>query len=246
MSVELRQIGKVINRLREEKRITQEDLARTLGTTQSAIARIENGEQNVTTEMLTKIGKALNREVVSLGTGSINLKIEGGHKLSGSITTKTSKNAAVALLCASLLNKNKTLLKNMPRIEEVYRIIEVLESIGVNVRWINNDIEIKPGKLSLGGIDYDSAIKTRSIILLIGPLVHELTRFNLPQAGGCRLGSRTVKPHFYALEKLGVDITAKSKHYAILRKKLGPADIVLYESGDTVTENVIMAAARIP
>ena len=69
-----------------------------------------------------------------------------GRKLSGSIPVKTSKNAAVALLCASLLNKGRTTLRSLARIEEVNRIIEVLTSIGVRVRWLpdSNDLEIVP------------------------------------------------------------------------------------------------------
>ena len=89
----------------------------------------------------------------------INFTIEGGHKLSGSVTTSTSKNGAVALLCASLLNKDKTILKNVPRIEEVYRTIEVLQSIGVSVQWKENDVEIKPpAKLNLTTLDKIAAI----------------------------------------------------------------------------------------
>ena len=179
-------------------------------------------------------------------TVALNLKIEGGHKLSGEVVTKSSKNAAVGLLCASLLNKNKTVLKNMPRIEEVNRIMEVLNSIGAQAKWIGNDVEINPKNINIDNINIDSAIKTRSIIMLIGPLIHLFKKFELPQAGGCKLGSRTVKPHFFALEKLGVNIVTKQKTYQISIKNLRANEVVMYESGDTVTENTIMAASRIP
>lgn len=242
----LKQIGGLITQLREERGITQQVLGKMIGTTQSAIARMENGEQNFSTEMLLKLSRALNKEIVSIATGAINLEIEGGKKLSGSITTNTSKNGAVALLSASLLNKNITVLKNIPRIEEVYRIIEVLQSIGVSVIWKDNDVEIKPPtRLTLSGINAKSATKTRSILLFIGPLIHLLKSFKLPQSGGCTLGARTVKPHFYALEKLGVKISTKTDHHRINREKLTANTIILYESGDTVTENALMAASRI-
>ena len=104
-------IGKLIQELRDGQNITQEQFAIKIGTTQSAVARIESGEQNLSTEMLTKISRALNKEIVSLGTGALNIQIEGGSKLSGEVTTKTSKNGAMGLLSASLLNKNKTTLK---------------------------------------------------------------------------------------------------------------------------------------
>ncbi|MFM2357790.1 MAG: hypothetical protein RJA61_527 [Candidatus Parcubacteria bacterium] len=242
----LAQIGKFISELREERGLTQSELAEKIGTTQSAIARIEKGEQNISTEMLAKISGALQRDVVQIGNKSLNFKIEGGRKLSGSIEVKSSKNAAVALLCASLLNKGKTILKNMPRIEEVARIIEVLQSINVKVKWVGNDIEIEAHSIDLKNLDIEAAIKTRSIIMFIGPLIHHAKQFSLPQAGGCKLGSRTVRPHFFALEKFGVDIETLTKQYKIKSTKLTPAEVVLYESGDTVTENALMAAALIP
>ncbi|HEY4479052.1 MAG TPA: UDP-N-acetylglucosamine 1-carboxyvinyltransferase, partial [Candidatus Paceibacterota bacterium] len=242
----LSQIGRLIQTLREERKITQNTFAKKLGTTQSAIARIENGEQNLSTEMLSRISAALGRDVIQVSSGALNIEIEGGYRLSGTVTTKTSKNGAVGLLCASLLNRGKTILKNVPRIEEVFRVIEVMESIGVGIRWRENDLEIiPPKKLSLKKIDREAAIKTRSIIMFIGPLIHELSRFSIPQAGGCKLGSRTVRPHFFAMEKLGVSIETKASSYVITSPALKAGEVVLYESGDTVTENTLMAAARI-
>jgi UDP-N-acetylglucosamine 1-carboxyvinyltransferase len=243
----LLQIGKLISALRQERGITQKEFADKLNTTQSAVARIEQGEQNLSTEMLAKISDALNRDIVQVSRGALNIKIEGGRKLSGEITTKTSKNGAMGLLAASLLNKNKTILKNVPKIEEVNRMVEVFESIGVSIKWNGNDLEIKPpAKIDLKALDKKAAEKTRSIIMLIGPLIHQFKKFALPFPGGCNLGSRTVKPHLFALEKFGVNIETKEKHYVVRAPELHTNEIVLYESGDTVTENAIMAAARIP
>ncbi len=241
------QIGRLIARLREGRGMTQTELAEALGTGQSTIARIENGEQNLTTETLSKISEVLNKDIVTVSKGALNFRVEGGRKLSGEITTKSSKNAAMGLLCAALLNKSTTTLKNMPRIEEVFRITEVLTSIGVVCKWIGNDLEIKPpAKISLKNLDHAAAMKTRSIIMMIGPLIHHLQKFKLPQPGGCKLGSRTVAPHLYALEKFGVNIETKSDRYEITAPKLKPNYVVLYEAGDTVTENAVMAAALIP
>jgi len=177
---------------------------------------------------------------------SLDFKIEGGHKLSGNIEIKKSKNAAVGLLCASLLNKGKTTLKKLPKIEEVYRIIEVLESIGMKCEWQKNDLVLTPSKIDLKKINRIAAEKTRSVIMMIGPLIHHLVSFSLPHVGGCKLGKRIVSPHFYALENLGVKIVADENSYRVTSKKLNPAEFVLYEMGDTVTENVLMAAALIP
>ena len=85
----------------------------------------------------------------------------------------------MALLCASLLNRGRTMLRKVARIEEVNRILEVLDSIGVRTRWLNdgNDLEIvPPTRLDLGAIDAEAARRTRSIIMFLGPLLHRLRR----------------------------------------------------------------------
>jgi len=242
----LSNIGHLIKELRERRGITQSEFAEKLKTTQSAVARIESGEQNLTTEMISKISDALGQNLVTVGVGAINFEVEGGHRLTGTVTTKTSKNGAMGVICASLLNQAKTIIKNVPKIEEVYRMIEVLQSINVSVKWSGSDLEIDPAKINLKHLDKESAEKTRSVIMLIGPLIHYLKKFSLPQSGGCKLGARTVSAHFYALENFGVNIKTTAKTYDISSEKLSPAEFALYESGDTVTENTIMAAALIP
>lgn len=238
-------IGALISEIRQLRGLTQSEFARRLGTSQSAVNRIERGGQNVSLDMLSRISEVLEKPLVSVGNHGVNLRIEGGHELSGEITLKTSKNAAVGLLCASLLNLGTTTLKNFPRIEEVFRIIEVLESIGVKIRWMpGNDLQIKrPAHLRLENINGAAARKTRSVLMMIGPLIHELREFKIPYAGGCRLGERTIQPHLFGLEEFGVAIEAKNKFYRITSKPKTTPRIVLYEAGDTVTENVAMAAA---
>lgn len=240
----MQHIGTRIADVRETVGMTQSILAKKLKTTQSAVARIEAGKQNVSAEMLKRIGKALGKNLITLSPGTVNVKIVGGRQLSGTIETNTSKNGAVGLLCASLLNKGTTTLHHMPRIEEVHRIIEVLESIGVKVEWRGATVVITPPKqFDLTKIDRIAAERTRSIVMFIGPLMHQLKQFSLPQSGGCKLGSRTVRPHFYALENFGVNIKATSHTFEVKVKARKPKEIILYESGDTVTENALFAAA---
>ena len=239
-------IGQLIAQIRQERGLTQAEFARRLSTSQSAVNRMEHGRQNLSLETLGRISDVLNKQLISVSGGAVNLRIEGGHELSGEITLKTSKNAAVSLLCASLLNYGVTRFKAFPRIEEVYRIIEVLESIGVSVKWLpGNDLEIRrPEILNMDKLDAVAARKTRSVLMLIGPLMHDLKSFRIPYAGGCKLGTRTVTPHFYALEELGVDIVATTGFYEITSNPKLTERITLYEPGDTVTENLLMAAAR--
>jgi len=240
-------IGKLIQETRINRGLTQTDLAEKLGTSQSAINRIEKGGQNVSLEMVARISDVLSSNIVTLNeSGKINFRVHGGKELSGSIEVKTSKNAAVGLLCASLLNKGKTTLHRVARIEEVNRIIEVLQSIGVKIRWINgNDLEIiPPRRLDLENMDIEAAKRTRTVIMFLGPLLHQYDDFKLPFAGGCNLGTRTVEPHMSGLAPFGLDVEATTDYYhAITKETPVEKTILLTERGDTVTENVIMAAA---
>lgn len=241
-------IGALIQEARINRGLTQAELAKELSTSQSAVNRIEKGGQNISLEMIARISEVLSSNIVTLNqSGKINFRIHGGKKLSGSIEVKTSKNAAVALLCAALLNKGKTTLRRVARIEEVNRIIEVLQSIGVKTRWIGdtNDLEIIPPKrLNLENMDIEAAKRTRTVIMFLGPLLHQYHDFKLPFAGGCNLGTRTVEPHMTGLAAFGLNVEATTDYYhAVTRKKEITHSILLTERGDTVTENVIMAAA---
>jgi UDP-N-acetylglucosamine 1-carboxyvinyltransferase len=239
-------IGQLIYQIRQDRGLTQAEFARKLGTSQSAVNRIEHGKQNLSLETLGRISDVLKKPLINIAGGAVNLRIEGGHELHGTIQTRVSKNAAVALLFAALLNKGTTRLKHMPRIEEVNRLVEVLVSIGVQVKWhSNNDLEIRPpAKLAMEKMDKNAARKTRSVLMMLGPLMHVFNEFKIPYAGGCKLGTRTVRPHLFALEEFGLDVVAKTGHYHVTVNKKQPDEVVLYESGDTVTENLLMAAAR--
>ena len=244
-------IGHLIRDARKHRGLTQSQLAELLGTSQSAINRIEKGHQNLSLEMLARIGSALDSEIVALGAGPTHLRVQGPTTLSGSIDVKTSKNAGVALLCASLLNRGRTTLRKVARIEEVNRLLEVLSSLGVHTRWLNddNDLEIVPPKnLDLGHIDEDAARRTRSVIMFLGPLLHRAETFELPYAGGCNLGTRTVEPHMSALRHFGLEVKAtEGSYHAQVNPAVEPTRaIVLTERGDTVTENALMAAALHP
>src|SRR5690606_28543098 len=110
-----------------------------------------------------------------------------------------------------------------------------------------NDLELRvPETLDLAAIDAAAARRTRSIIMFLGPLLHRAETFQLPYAGGCNLGTRTVEPHMAALRHFGLDVVATDHNY---QASTSPIDwstrtIVLTERGDTVTENALLAASR--
>ncbi len=173
--------------------------------------------------------------------------INGGKKLHGSIKVNPCKNAAVAILCSSVMIKGTTSIKNVPIIEEVKRIIEILTSIGLKIHWIGkHKLEIiNNGKLNLENLDKEAFAKTRSGILLIGALCKIKKSFILPKTGGCELGKRTVSPHVLALEHMGIKIEEADSYYTISQNEPKGVEFVMYESGDTATENVVMAASLI-
>ncbi|MDO8522025.1 MAG: UDP-N-acetylglucosamine 1-carboxyvinyltransferase [bacterium] len=178
----------------------------------------------------------------------MNYKVTGGKKLSGSVTTNISKNATVALLAASLLNRGTTTIKRVPKIEEAHRIIEVLKSIGAEVEWTNGDVVVRPPKkLAPEKMDREAAGKTRSTVLFTAPLAHLFEEFELPLPGGCNLGGRTMMPHIQALGALGIQILKGSEGmYKVSSKEKTFGEVAMYESSDTGTESVLMAAAKIP
>jgi UDP-N-acetylglucosamine 1-carboxyvinyltransferase len=243
-------VGALVRDARRHRGLTQLQLAERLGTSQSAVARIEQGGQNLTLELLGRLSEALESELISVGpAGPVNLRVTGGTPLRGSVTVKSSKNAAVALLCAALLNRGRTTLRNVARIVEVDRILDVLRSIGVSATWdeAGRDLTlVVPDELDLAGIDADAARRTRSIIMFLGPLLHRARAFQLPYAGGCDLGTRTVEPHMIALRPFGLEVEAHAGEYhaTVAPTATERRTIVLTERGDTVTENALLAAAR--
>jgi len=175
------------------------------------------------------------------------LIVKGGKKLHGELHTQAAKNSAVALLCASLMIKGKVLLKDVPAIEEVNKIVTLLESIGVRIKKISRSAMMidSSHKLNLKNIDRN-ACQARSALLLFGALGARVKKYKLYKTGGCKLGNRTVRPHLFALEKFGIKIVSTPNHYEVTNSPLHKASIVMYESGDTPTENAIMAAVLAP
>ena len=114
----LRRIGTLVREARVRRGFTTQDLAERVGMTGTDIEQIEAGDHDLSLDVLAALGKELEAEFVSMGhSGPQHLRIEGGRRLAGSIEVRTSKNAAVATLCASLLNRGRTTLRRVARIE---------------------------------------------------------------------------------------------------------------------------------
>lgn len=174
-------------------------------------------------------------------------EIKGGNTLSGKISVCGSKNATTPILAATLLATTPSTLHNIPRIEDVFRMLEIIESLGATVTWIDNQsITIDPSALSLEKIDQKLVKKLRSSILLLGALSARFDTFKLNHPGGCVIGARSVDTHIDALRKLGVDIVTSDEGYQVDATKRKATNMVLRECSVTATENAMMLAASVP
>lgn len=174
-------------------------------------------------------------------------EIEGGKKLSGTIAVSGLKNAATPIIAATLLSRETSTLENVPRIEDVFRMLEIVESLGARVEWMGErTVKITPEKIEPTQMDQEKVKKLRSSILLLGSLSARLDRFELRQPGGCVIGARPVGAHIDALAKMGVKIMAHEKSFIIDASKRKSAEVVLSEFSVTATENVMMLAASLP
>ena len=174
--------------------------------------------------------------------------VNGGKKLEGTIEAGAGKNGPLAILCATLMIEGKTILKDMAHADEIERLLNIFTSIGVKHKWLDDStLEIDTsGKLDLESIDKELSKKVRISLLFFGALAAREKKYKLYKSGGCKLGSRTVRPHILALEKLGIKVTSTPDYFEVSNDKLSASDIVMYESGDTATENAIMAAVLAP
>jgi UDP-N-acetylglucosamine 1-carboxyvinyltransferase len=176
-----------------------------------------------------------------------NFRITGGKPLSGTVHTGYSKNAVLPIFCAALLSSEPTTLYNVPHIEEVLRFEEIFNSIGIGFNWQDKHTVIitPPSNYKFGDVHKEAAIKTRSILYLLGALAPQNPNIQIPHSGGCLLGKRSVNAHFLALEKLGIKVEQaesiiSTSHQDVTKTR----NIIMYESGDTATNNAILAAVQ--
>lgn len=176
------------------------------------------------------------------------LVINGGNKLKGTIRNQSAKNSALSILTAAVMIRGKSTIVNVPDIEEVNRMVELLQSIGVKITrpTLDKIIVDASSPLTLKQMDKVAAEKMRSSLFLFGALAAREKEYKLYKSGGCKLGARTIRPHLYALEKFGVQVESHDSYYSVKNSPLKSAYIVMYESGDTPTENAIMAAVLAP
>ncbi len=171
--------------------------------------------------------------------------INGGKRLEGTIDVRGSKNAATPILSACLLTQEECIIDNIPVISDVLKMIEILQSMGVEIEWLEeHKVRVKAGSnVDPEKMDFSIVGHMRSSILLLGSLLARFKKFKIRQPGGCIIGSRPVGVHFEALEALGTKITQEKEYYCFKADRLIGKTIILKEFSVTATENLMMAAA---
>jgi len=136
--------------------------------------------------------------------------IKGGRPLKGEIEVRGAKNAAFAVLAATLLTSEECEIDNVPLIEDVLVLLDILKSIGVTHRFVSErKIKISAKRLKTKGMRHDLVEKIRASVLLCGTLPARIKQFEIRKPGGCSIGARILDPHLKALAQLGISIKQK-------------------------------------
>ncbi len=173
--------------------------------------------------------------------------IQGGKSLKGEIEVRGSKNAVMPILAATLLTKEPSVIDNIPLIEDVKRLLEIIESFGGKVEWVGKrKVRINPKNLNIKKIDQSLVKKLRASVLLIPSLLHRFKKFKLAQPGGCLIGVRSIDAHLDALSQLGVKVRKTSTFYYYNGANIHNGEVILREFSVTATENILMLASLTP
>ncbi len=170
--------------------------------------------------------------------------IEGGFPVKGKIKASGNKNAALPCIAATVLAGAPVILRNVPEIEDVQVMLEVLRELGASVESLGPNVwRIDPASLARSAVPPEQARKVRASILFAGPLLARFGKVELPPPGGDVIGRRRIDTHVLALEELGARVEIDGAIRFVANKLVG-ADIFLDEASVTGTENVVMAAVR--
>ncbi|MEI6386983.1 MAG: UDP-N-acetylglucosamine 1-carboxyvinyltransferase [Spirochaetota bacterium] len=169
-------------------------------------------------------------------------QIEGGFPIKGRIKASGNKNAALPCIAATLLARSPVTLRNIPEIEDVQVMFEVLKTLGAEVEHPEPNVwRVDAAGVERWEVPAELARKVRASILFAGPLLARFGKVSLPPPGGDVIGRRRVDTHLLALQELGARVDV-DRGFRFTANKLVGADIFLDEASVTGTENVVMAA----
>ncbi len=172
------------------------------------------------------------------------LRIEGGHKLKGSVEISGAKNAALPLIALSILAKGEVSIFNVPNVKDIKTLLKLLSNLGASYRFEDSFVKIDTSSINHTKANYDIVRTMRASILTLGPLLARFGHCEVSLPGGCAIGQRPIDLHLKALERMGASIEIK-QGYVVAKAKKGLKGGVIIFDKITVTgsENIIMAAA---
>ena len=175
--------------------------------------------------------------------------IKGGVKLKGEVIPQGAKNEALQVICACLLTEKEIIIDNIPEIIDVFKLIDLLKSLGVQVKKIEkNKYSFKADKINIEYLQSDDfklkGSSLRGSIMIVGPLLARFGKGFIPKPGGDKIGRRRLDTHFIGLIKLGASFRYnKEEHfYGVEADKLKGSYVLLDQASVTGTANVLMAA----
>lgn len=170
------------------------------------------------------------------------LKIIGGQRLAGELEVSGAKNAALPILCASLLSTSALELERVPALQDVRTMARLLKSLGVRVHSTGGDWQLDASALTSHVAAYDLVKTMRASILVLGPLLARLGEARVSLPGGCAIGARPVDQHIRGLQAMGAQIRIEHGDVVASASRLRGASIVTDMVTVTGTENLMMAA----
>jgi len=172
--------------------------------------------------------------------------IQGGKKLKGEITTSGAKNSVLPILAASIMSNKKSIIHNVPVLQDVKTMVKILEYLGAKVSFKNHTVEIDPSGINRYDAPYEFVKTMRASIALLGPMVARSGKAQFSLPGGCVIGPRPIDLHIKGLQRLGVDVKIEDGYIiANAKKGLKGNHIFLggtFGSSVLATANVMCAA----
>ena len=168
-------------------------------------------------------------------------KIYGGVKLKGQIKISGAKNSALKIISAALLASTPSVIKNVPDILDIRRLLEIISKLGVKLSFSNNTLKIDPSSINSYCLDTKLTRQLRGSIVLAGPLLSKFGKVVFSQPGGCYIGIRSINDHLDVFSQFGIKIKNTKDNYE-LSGIPKPCQVVLPKMSVSATENAIMSS----
>ena len=170
--------------------------------------------------------------------------VKGGMPLAGEVVIAGAKNVALKACVCSLLTDDTLTIRNIPEIQDVYLMLDVLRSLGVQATFDDHKILLKNGSVNNTSVPLDVGARLRTSSLVLGPMLVRYGEARIPNPGGCRIGARPIDRHIDALRAMGAEISYISEdgYFHAKATRLHGADITFPKNTHTGTETIILAA----